>query len=275
MAMGNVNKVVKEALEKIAKKEPKKIVSRTEKKLAKENAERIVKNLEKDLDGSTLNLQKSIDENIGLKRKANGRREYKSAKESANIFSRNSDTITKTEQKIDLANEIADARIEAKRNRKKKTPHINTTKEDSLPNFKIDQADYGIKKQRAKRDPIKLTRPTQLNSVDGSVMTGYINSENQFIKLSRGELNDPNPQVVMPKYKNRKGLKVKDGNIDVLRESNKVTSEVGNASAKDPNLKARNFVYKAAAMGVGGGVVLNLFNNKGEQSNTQLYGGGM
>ena len=33
-----------------------------------------------------------------------------------------------------------------------------------------------------------------------------------------------------------------------------------------------NFVYNMAALGVGGGLVLNMANNKGQQSNAQLYG---
>ena len=36
--------------------------------------------------------------------------------------------------------------------------------------------------------------------------------------------------------------------------------------------KGNNFVYNMAAMGVGGGLVLNMANNKGQQSNAQLYG---
>lgn len=35
-----------------------------------------------------------------------------------------------------------------------------------------------------------------------------------------------------------------------------------------------NWVYKAAAAGVGGGLILSMANNKGQQSNQQLYGQG-
>ena len=49
----------------------------------------------------------------------------------------------------------------------------------------------------------------------------------------------------------------------------------GNASiiqqAQD-KIKGNNFVYNMAAMGVGGGLVLNMANNKGQQTNAQLYG---
>lgn len=50
---------------------------------------------------------------------------------------------------------------------------------------------------------------------------------------------------------------------------------IGNKSAKkkkDP--KADNWVHRAAAIGVGGGLVLSMSNNKGQQTNQQLYGQG-
>ena len=37
-------------------------------------------------------------------------------------------------------------------------------------------------------------------------------------------------------------------------------------------VKGNNFVYNMAAMGVGGGLVLNMANAKGQQTNAQLYG---
>ena len=48
----------------------------------------------------------------------------------------------------------------------------------------------------------------------------------------------------------------------------------GNESAKNlaDKVKGNNFVYNMASLGVGGGLVLNMANNKGQQSNAQLYG---
>lgn len=49
----------------------------------------------------------------------------------------------------------------------------------------------------------------------------------------------------------------------------------GNESAMKhltDKMKGNNFVYNMAALGVGGGLVLNMANNKGQQSNAQLYG---
>lgn len=49
----------------------------------------------------------------------------------------------------------------------------------------------------------------------------------------------------------------------------------GNKSVdKIKDAKADNWVYKLAGAGVGGGIVLSMANNKGQQSNSQLYGQG-
>ena len=42
----------------------------------------------------------------------------------------------------------------------------------------------------------------------------------------------------------------------------------------DPKGIGSNWVYKAAGAGVTGALVLNMFGNKGQQSNSQLYGQG-
>lgn len=49
---------------------------------------------------------------------------------------------------------------------------------------------------------------------------------------------------------------------------------VKNPAAKNKDKKGvgNNWVYKMAAAGVGGGMVLSMFENKGQQSNAQLYG---
>ena len=65
----------------------------------------------------------------------------------------------------------------------------------------------------------------------------------------------------------------------MLKEQDKKLSSIGsnkNVSAKneDPKGNGSNWVYKAAAAGVGGGLVLSMANNKGQQSNSQLYGQG-
>ena len=39
-------------------------------------------------------------------------------------------------------------------------------------------------------------------------------------------------------------------------------------------LDKNSFAYKAAGLGVGGAIVFSMANNKGQQSNSQLYGQG-
>lgn len=88
------------------------------------------------------------------------------------------------------------------------------------------------------------------------------------------------------------GYTVKDATDDALTNNAKYKEKVviergkknrqpetspsgGNASIMkqvQDKVKGNNFVYNMAAMGVGGGLVLNLANNKGQQSNAQLYG---
>lgn len=45
-------------------------------------------------------------------------------------------------------------------------------------------------------------------------------------------------------------------------------------SKNNTNINPNNWVYKLAAAGVGGGMVLSMSNNKGQQTNSQLYGQG-
>lgn len=55
------------------------------------------------------------------------------------------------------------------------------------------------------------------------------------------------------------------------KQKNKQKNDIQD-KVKEKVQGTQNFVYKMAAMGVGGGLVLNLANNKGQQTNNQLYG---
>ena len=103
-----------------------------------------------------------------------------------------------------------------------------------------------------------------------SEMYGIQSKDGSFIPLSRttinpyakeGELKRAKSYYPNSKPKMRKEIKEKPP---------KVKSD--NDSIKDKVQGTQNFVYKMAAMGVGGGLVLNLANNKGQQTNNQLYG---
>lgn len=50
------------------------------------------------------------------------------------------------------------------------------------------------------------------------------------------------------------------------------SAATGNASAKGVSFDKNNMAYRAAAAGVGGALIFSMANNKGQQSNQQLYG---
>ena len=62
----------------------------------------------------------------------------------------------------------------------------------------------------------------------------------------------------------------KERNVYNRSELKKKLNNKNNKKQGDPN----NIVYKMAAAGVGGGIVLSMSNRKGQQSNSQLYGQG-
>jgi hypothetical protein len=68
--------------------------------------------------------------------------------------------------------------------------------------------------------------------------------------------------------------KLKEASRQRLAERGISPSGGNNSATKHlaDRVKGNNFVYNMAAMGVGGGLVLNMANNKGQQTNAQLYG---
>ena len=79
-------------------------------------------------------------------------------------------------------------------------------------------------------------------------------------KLSQEEMN---------KLKEQSRQRLKERGIDHSSPSGGNSSIMQQVQDK---VKGNNFVYNMAAMGVGGALVLNMANNKGQQSNAQLYG---
>lgn len=55
-----------------------------------------------------------------------------------------------------------------------------------------------------------------------------------------------------------------------------ITGSIGKkkAASQGINFDKNSFAYKAAGLGVGGAIVFSMANNKGQQSNSQLYGQG-
>ena len=85
-------------------------------------------------------------------------------------------------------------------------------------------------------------------------------------------------QIELDREKNRQafeGQHIPKERPQQKKQTSETSPSGGNESAKkslQDKIKGNNFVYNMAAMGVGGGLVLNLANNKGQQSNAQLYG---
>lgn len=79
------------------------------------------------------------------------------------------------------------------------------------------------------------------------------------------------------KFYNRPELEKKLGEVQYNNNVNKFYNRPElekKYKEMKPKINGSNWVYKAAAAGVGGGLVLSMSNNKGQQSNNQLYGQG-
>lgn len=142
---------------------------------------------------------------------------------------------------------------------------------EPIPAINMSERDFKLSSNRKKwaeslkKSKDNIIEKTSKDSKNSTTVKKGIKSEKGFIPLKETKISHTS-----------NGFERQENPLSFQKKVvEDVDASIGNASAKDANLKARNFVYKAAAMGVGGGVVLNLFNNKGEQSNTQLYGGGM
>lgn len=99
-------------------------------------------------------------------------------------------------------------------------------------------------------------------------------------KAERSQRNAQEQAIAQERRANRKIAESYDSGASesVYGAGAKVDPAAKNNSAEkatlQDKLKANNTVYNIAAMGVGGGLVLNMFNNRGQQSNAQLYGQG-
>lgn len=238
------------------------------------------------------NLVDVIEKSTGIQRPRNiDGTVKKSARKSANVFNQNIDKIKEVE-------EIADMKI----NSEKIGNAIGKMRDNRIANEMAEsyrgqgnKANRRIEQMRAKQvhDGKRLSIQKQLDAAaDAEDLEKMISLQKQLDDL--GEYKAPGPKKTfqerkaerIEKYENTKIAKEMEGSfgdIEHTRPTNKKTatpqSETspsgGNASimqqAQD-KIKGNNFVYNMAAMGVGGGLVLNMANNKGQQSNAQLYG---
>lgn len=203
---------------------------------------------------STKPVQQFIDDtlSINVPRRANGRRIQKSAKESASVFVNNIDDIKVNEI-------ISDEAI-------KRTRMVNQNRQRSSD----------LRKKFSKRTA---------SNTDEAFRNGEISSMRQQLKNNSRDVSDRGSRLEeRQRIKNSPNESfARRQQAQNTRSTNTNTSSIGtkspsggNASAKNTDTKANanNWVYKAAGAGVGGGIVLSMFNNRGQQPNSQLYGQG-
>lgn len=245
-----------------------------------------------------LPIQDVINRNTGVyvPRKANGKKDIKSAKESAHVFNQSLSNktkdikldiadINKNKDKIGnaighmrdnrLANEIADSygrgngnkanrRIEAMRSEAVHKGKVNSLQKQIDAAIDADDMDKALKLQDKLNSLGEYNAPEKKKTFH----------ERKAQRMERNGVVDPELEKMVNSF----------GDIEHTRPTNKKTANIqpetspgnsGNNSIMQQvqdKVKGNNFVYNMAAMGVGGGLVLNMANNKGQQSNAQLYG---
>lgn len=169
-------------------------------------------------------------------------------------------------------------------------------KDNILNSKKIEQEFYN---QRSGSGNKAFKRSTSYkNGLEDEMFEAYKNGDLEIVDSLREEINKWENNKNKRDYKIKKNREINEfDNLD--SETKKILDEIGqthgggsndktgnpkstvnkkssNASAKNTDLKGNgnNFVYKMAAAGVGGGLVLSMSNKKGQQSNSQLYGQG-
>lgn len=180
-----------------------------------------------------------IDDTVGLsiKRKANGRRDIKSARDSANTFMR-----TENRLRVDVNEDIAKV---------------------------IDNRNDLISNNRKRSQELKDKYNKKATNLEEAMRNAEINQKRSQIRNNTLDLSDRGSKV------NERDF-VKASPEEMLRRREKANqNKTQEKIKKDISVKnTSNWVYKAAAAGVGGGMVLSMANNKGQQTNNQLYGQG-
>lgn len=224
----------------------KKVTEKFAKKSQVDDAIKNVRRIMSETAESAKPIQQVIDDTVGIsvKRKTNGRRDIKSAKDSANVF-------MKTENKImlDANSEIA------------------------------DRYDL-IAKNRKRSQELKNKYNQKANNLEEAMKNGEINQIRQQLKNNSQDLSDRGSRIFEREQIKSSPNRIKERMEQAKANSNNVQTKTekanSNASAKNTDIKGNgnNFIYKMAAAGVGGGIVLSMSNRKGQQSNSQLYGQG-
>ena len=188
-------------------------------------------------------VKEVIDDTVGLsvKRKANGRRDIKSAKESANIFMR-----SENKMMLEMNEDIA-KNIETRSNL--------------------------ISGNRQRSQELRNKYNKKANNLEDAMRNAEINQKRQQLKNNSQDLSDRGSRLF-----ERDLIKSSPDEMKLRMEQSKKntqnTLKNNNIKKDQPVVNANNWVYKAAAAGVGGGMVLSMSNSRGQQPNSQLYGQG-
>lgn len=188
-------------------------------------------------------VKEVIDDTVGLsvKRKVNGRRDIKSAKESANIFMR-----SENKMMLEMNEDIA-KNIETRSNL--------------------------ISGNRQRSQELRNKYNKKANNLEDAMRNAEINQKRQQLKNNSQDLSDRGSRLF-----ERDLIKSSPDEMKLRMEQSKKntqnTPKNNNIKKDQPVVNPNNWVYKAAAAGVGGGMVLSMSNSRGQQSNSQLYGQG-
>lgn len=188
-------------------------------------------------------VKEVIDDTVGLsvKRKASGRRDIKSAKESANIFMR-----SENKMMLEMNEDIA-KNIETRSNL--------------------------ISGNRQRSQELRNKYNKKANNLEDAMRNAEINQKRQQLKNNSQDLSDRGSRLF-----ERDLIKSSPDEMKLRMEQSKKntqnTPKNNNIKKDQPVVNANNWVYKAAAAGVGGGMVLSMSNSRGQQPNSQLYGQG-
>lgn len=255
-----------------------------------------------------LPIQDVINKNTGVAvpRKANGRRDVKSAKESAQVFNqalsnKNKDVkmdiadINKNKDSIanaigemrdrKLANEIAESYGPNRGNGNKANRRIQEMRERQAAPKLHEQKIQSLQKQiDAAANAEDLDKALDLQDKLSSLGEYKAPGPKKTFQERKAERTQRNAQEQAIAQEKRANLKIAQEigdnqeirkNVSRPQQSETSPGNSGNTSIMQQvqdKVKGNNFVYNMAAMGVGGGLVLNMANNKGQQSNAQLYG---
>lgn len=297
-----VNKAIKEIREKASSNMAKGIESRASSEFQSKLAAAHNKMKSGINYGSNNSVVDIIESNTGIKkpRKPNGKTDKKSIRESVHTFNLNREKILENEKIADI--KLKQIAAEKTGDNAKVANAIGQMRDNRLANEIAEEYGRGngnkanrrIEEMRAKKTHEGERRSLQRQidaAADAEDLDKVLSLQDKLDKL--GEYQEKGPKKTFQERKaerierNQNAKIAKEmggsfGDIDHTRSANKKIAQPetspgnsGNASALkhlSDKMKGNNTVYNMAALGVGGGLVLNMANNKGQQSNAQLYG---